>query len=79
MEKALRTDPNELAQRPEALWVRGEIRLKLGQTDMAESDYRDSVAAARSIGAKAWELRTTISLVRPLAQHGLPDQARDAR
>ncbi len=76
VEEALRTDPNELAQRPEALRMRGEIRLKLGQTDMAESDYRDSVATARSIGAKAWELRATISLVRLLAQHGRPDQAR---
>ena len=31
---------------------------------------------ARSMGAKAWELRTTMSLARLLASHGRRDEAR---
>ena len=31
---------------------------------------------ARSMGAKAWELRTTVSLAHLLANQGRPDEAR---
>jgi predicted ATPase len=43
---------------------------------MAESDYWNSISTARSMGAKAWELRATISLARLLFQQARRDQAR---
>ena len=50
--------------------IRGELRLKQGQTDLAEADFREAIALARRMGAKAWELRATISLARLLASNG---------
>jgi hypothetical protein len=37
---------------------------------VAEDIFRKANALARDMGAKAWELRTTTSLVRLLEQHG---------
>ena len=53
-----------------------ELRLKQGQTELAEADFREAIALARSMGAKAWELRATMSLARLLAKHGRRDEAR---
>jgi class 3 adenylate cyclase/tetratricopeptide (TPR) repeat protein len=66
VEHALEINPDELIYRPETLRVRGELRLALGQVDQAEADFRDSIAFAQKIGAKAWELRTSVSLARLL-------------
>src|SRR5262249_39339210 len=44
--------------RPEAMRIRGELRLSQKQTEAAEADFRDSLALARKQGAKAWELRS---------------------
>jgi tetratricopeptide (TPR) repeat protein len=76
IEQALRANPEELAYRPEALRLRGEIRLKLGQKESAEADFREAIAMARSMSAKAWELRATMSLARLLENQGRRDQAR---
>jgi hypothetical protein len=46
------------------LRIRGELRLKQGQCELAEADSRDAIALARGIGANAWELRSTMSLAR---------------
>src|SRR5262249_52406598 len=62
--------------RPEALRVRGELRAKQGQIELAECDFRDAVALAQKMGAKAWELRATTGLARLLAGQGRRDQAR---
>src|SRR5207245_7002043 len=70
VEQALRANPHELVYRPETLRLRGELRLKQGQTELAEADFRDSIALAQKMGAKAWELRATMSLARMLAQQG---------
>jgi tetratricopeptide (TPR) repeat protein len=67
VEQALNFNPQELPGRAETLRVRGELRLKQGDPQLAEADFRDSIAMARSMGAKAWELRTTMSLARLLA------------
>ncbi len=67
IEDALDINPEELVYRPETLRLRGELRLAIGQTGEAEGDYRESIAVARSMDAKAWELRTTMSLARLLA------------
>ena len=69
-------NPDELAHRPEILRLRGELRLKQGQTELAEDGFRESLALAQKIGAKAWELRASTSLARLLAKHGRRDEAR---
>jgi class 3 adenylate cyclase/tetratricopeptide (TPR) repeat protein len=75
VEQALNFNPEEVVGRPETLRIRGEVRLKLGDLRLAEADFRDSIAMARSMGAKAWELRTTMSLAQLLASQGSHDEA----
>jgi predicted ATPase len=58
------------------LRLRGELRLKNGQPELAEADFGEAIALARQIGAKAWELRTTMSLARLLAKQARRDEAR---
>jgi len=59
---------------PETLRLRGELRLKLGQTELAEACFREAIALARNMGAKAWEVRATTSLARLLAKYGRRDE-----
>jgi tetratricopeptide (TPR) repeat protein len=70
IQEALEVHPDELADRPETLRLCGELRLKNGQTQIAEAIFREAIALAISMGAKAWELRTTVSLARLLANQG---------
>jgi class 3 adenylate cyclase/tetratricopeptide (TPR) repeat protein len=77
IENALQVNPEELAWRPEATRIRGELRCRLGQTDGAEVDFHDAIALAQKIGAKAWELRAAMSLVRMLTKRGDLAEARD--
>jgi tetratricopeptide (TPR) repeat protein len=76
IEKALQVNPVELAWRPEAIRIRGELRLKSRQTDAAAGDFRDAIALAQKIGARAWELRARTSLVRLLDKQVHRDEAR---
>jgi hypothetical protein len=76
IERALNFNPQELVSRPETLRIRGELRLKQDNREQAESDFRDSLAMARSMGSKAWELRTSMSLARLLNSGGHRDEAR---
>jgi tetratricopeptide (TPR) repeat protein len=76
IEQALQLNPNEMFYRPETLRLRGELRLKQGQNENAEADFREAIALAQRMGAKAWELRATISLARLLASIGYRDEAR---
>ena len=76
IEEALQANPEELFYRPNALICRGELRLKLGQTGLAEADFREAIALAQKMQAKAWELRATMSLARLLASQGNRDKAR---
>jgi predicted ATPase len=62
--------------RPEALRLRGALRIKLGQSQVAEADFRDAMALAQTMSGKAWELRATTSLARLLAKEGRRDEAR---
>ncbi|HJU10169.1 MAG TPA: hypothetical protein VJ728_04800 [Candidatus Binataceae bacterium] len=55
--------------------VRGELVLNQGGLDKAESNLRESIALAHQMGAKAWELRSTMSLTRLLASKHRPDEA----
>jgi class 3 adenylate cyclase/tetratricopeptide (TPR) repeat protein len=76
VEQALTFNPEKTVGCPETLRIRGELRLKQGNRQLAEADFRDSIAMARSMGAKAWELRTTMSLARLLTEQGHRDEAR---
>ena len=80
VEQALQANPDELVYRPETLRLRGELRLKQGQIELAKADFREAIALAQKMGAKAWELRATMSLARLLAKGGSPRRgAHDAR
>jgi tetratricopeptide (TPR) repeat protein len=76
VEQALQANPDELVYRPETLRLRGELRLKQGQTELAEADFRGSIALAQKMGAKAWELRATMSLAWLLRDTNRRDEAR---
>jgi tetratricopeptide (TPR) repeat protein len=76
IEEALQANPEELVFRPNVLTCRGELRFKLGQPELAETDFREAIALAQKMQAKAWELRATMSLARLLASQGRRDEAR---
>jgi tetratricopeptide (TPR) repeat protein len=75
IDESLQVNPDVLVYRPEALRVRGELRKCKGQPDLAASDFYDSIALARTIGAKAWELRSTMSLAGLFQDRGHRDEA----
>jgi class 3 adenylate cyclase/tetratricopeptide (TPR) repeat protein len=76
IDHALRVNPQGLSFRPEALRVRGELRLRQGDSGLAEADFREAISLAQKMGAKAWELRATMSLARHLRQQGKGEEAR---
>jgi len=76
IEEALGANPEEVVFRPNALICRGELRLKVGETELAEVDFREAIALAQKMQAKAWELRATMSLARLLVKQGNRDEAR---
>ncbi|MGO9268153.1 MAG: AAA family ATPase [Candidatus Binataceae bacterium] len=76
VEQALQSNPEEREYRPEALRIRGDLRLKLGRSELAESDFRESISLAKEMSGKAWELRATSSLARLLNRQGDHDEAR---
>jgi len=76
IEQALQANPDEAYYRPEIFRRRGELRHKLGQTELAEADFREALALARGMEAKAWELRAAMSLVHLLDQQGHRNEAR---
>ncbi len=76
VEQALRANPDELVIRPAALRLRGELRLKQGQSELAEADFREAIALAQKMGAKFYELRATMSLARLLVKQGKREEAR---
>jgi hypothetical protein len=54
VEEAINFNPEDASCRPETIRVRGEIRLKAWGCATGEADFRDSIAMARSMSAKAW-------------------------
>jgi tetratricopeptide (TPR) repeat protein len=76
VEQALQANPDQLVHRPEMLRLRGELRLKTGQPELAGADFRGAIALAHNMPAKAWELRATMSLAALLAKNGRRDEAR---
>jgi predicted ATPase len=76
IEEALIEDPHQARVRPEILRVRGELRLKHGQIELAEADLHEAIAVARKINAKSYELRAATSLARLLISQGRREEAR---
>jgi len=76
IDDALQANPHELFLRPETLRVRGELRLRQGDSGLAEADFREAISLAQKLGAKAWELRAATSLARLLRQQGKIEEAR---
>jgi class 3 adenylate cyclase/tetratricopeptide (TPR) repeat protein len=70
IEQSVRVNPEVRMAQPEAFRIRGELRQAKGQAAPAEADLRESIALAQSMGAKAYELRSAISLTRLLAAQG---------
>ena len=56
--------------------MRGELRLGLGQTELAEADFREAIELAQRMRAQSLELRATTSLARLLDKQGRRDEAR---
>lgn len=75
VERALHLNPDENAFRPGALAFRAELRLELGQAELAEEGFHEAIALAKGMGAKTFELRATMSLARLLASQGHRDEA----
>ena len=61
--------------RPWAFRLRGKLHMKQGQREPAEADFRKALTLARSMGAKAWELRAATSLAWLLRDTGRRDEA----
>jgi tetratricopeptide (TPR) repeat protein len=76
VEQALQANPYVLVNRPETLRMRGELRFKQGRTQLAEADFRAAIELAQEMSAKAWELRTMMSLTRLLDNTGRRGEAR---
>jgi hypothetical protein len=76
IDQAVRQDFNEPVFRPEILNIRGELSRLQGQAENAERDFRQAIALAHSMSAKAFELRSTLSLARLLANQNRRDEAR---
>ncbi len=67
VQQAIRQHPDQILYRPEIFSLRGDLRLDQGETDLAEADFREAITLAQKLGAKAYELRATMSLARLLA------------
>jgi class 3 adenylate cyclase/tetratricopeptide (TPR) repeat protein len=76
IEGVLKEKPEELYYRPETLRIRGDLRLQLGQTELADADFHEAIALAQKMQAKSWELRATTSLARLLVSQGHRNEAR---
>src|SRR5215469_14999355 len=68
VEQAFQENTDELLFQPVTFWLRGKLRLKQGQSEAAEADFREALTLARSMGAKMFELRVIMSLARLLDQ-----------
>jgi tetratricopeptide (TPR) repeat protein len=76
IEQALEDAPEEAFFVPITLTLRGELRIKRSQSELAEADFREALVCARNMGAKMLELRATVSLVRLLDRQQRRNEAR---
>jgi tetratricopeptide (TPR) repeat protein len=76
LDDALDFNPQERVFQPAAIAHRGDLRVRNGDLDRAEADFRQAISLARDMGAGAWELRATLSLARLPRGRGDGDAAR---
>lgn len=76
-EHALSVNPLERVYRPQTLISRGELRARMGRADLAETDFRDAIALARTMSAAGYELRAATGLARLLGARGEGAAGRD--
>jgi tetratricopeptide (TPR) repeat protein len=77
LESALAIDPECKYFRPHALICRGDLRLKTGNAEHAEADFREAIALAETMNQKMYELRAAIPLARLLRDTNRRDEARE--
>jgi predicted ATPase len=65
-ERAIQAHPDAPVFRPELLRIRGQLKNKQAQMELAEADFRKAIALSQKMSAKAWELRASTSLARLL-------------
>ena len=63
----------------EVLRLKGWMLMRQGRAEEAEAQLRASIDCARQQHAKSWELRSSTTLARLLAERGQRDAARAAR
>jgi len=82
LDDALATIENAVKAGGQPLWLlnaltcRGELQLKVGHAEIADSDFRRVIALAQKMNAKTWELRATTHLARLLRDTNRGDEAR---
>jgi hypothetical protein len=76
LDEALRANPEELWCRANTLIWHGRLRLQLGRSELAETDFREAIALSQKMRAKSFELRATTSLARLLDRQGKREEAR---
>jgi tetratricopeptide (TPR) repeat protein len=76
IEEAFAANPEETYWRPETYRVRGELRLRQGDLQPAEADFREAISLSKKLGAKTLELRAATSLARLLRDTNRTDEAR---
>jgi class 3 adenylate cyclase/tetratricopeptide (TPR) repeat protein len=76
-EEALDLNPDERLHRPYTLICRGELRARMRHAELAEADFRDAIALARTMSAAGYELRAATGLARLLGERGEGAAARD--
>jgi class 3 adenylate cyclase/tetratricopeptide (TPR) repeat protein len=75
IENAVKADA-QLRWVPNVLTCRGELQLKVGNAEKADTDFRRVIALAQNMNAKTLELRATTHLARLLRDTNRGDQAR---
>jgi class 3 adenylate cyclase/tetratricopeptide (TPR) repeat protein len=76
IEQAVEVGREERFLQPEILRLRGSVRFKEGKVELAEADFHEALTFARSMNAKSWELRATLSLARLLVKQDRRAEAR---
>ncbi len=77
IEQALGDNSDEAFFLPTTLALRGDLRIKQGQNQLAEADFREALERARCMGAKMLELQAAMSLARLLDQQQRRNEARE--
>jgi hypothetical protein len=78
VDRALQASPDEVVFRPHILRLRGDLRLKCQKSRRIQQSatFGKQSLWPRKMSAKAWELESTMSLTRLIAEQGKREEAR---